>query len=97
MGEDFEVNLAGNFGNPVLDFINNGAEYTIIELSSFQLDKMKLNTLDYGVLLNIEPDHLDYHGSFDDYFNEMQRNLVMKLIHILSPHGLQEFKEKSLV
>ena len=28
---------------------------------------------------------------------EMQRNLVMKLIHMLSPHGLQEFKEKSLI
>ena len=27
MEEDFEVNLAGNIGNPVLDFINNGAEY----------------------------------------------------------------------
>ena len=51
----------------MLDVINNNKTYSIIELSSFQLDKMNLNDLDYGVLLNIAPDHLDYHGSFEAY------------------------------
>jgi UDP-N-acetylmuramoylalanine--D-glutamate ligase len=51
--ERFEVNLIGNIGEPVLDYLNNGAKYSVIELSSFQLDKMKVNKLDYGVLLNI--------------------------------------------
>lgn len=92
MEEDFEVNLAGNIGNPVLDFINNGAEYTIIELSSFQLDKMKLNTLDYGVLLNIEPDHLDYHGSFDDYFNAKQKiRNAKKFSDEVNPYALSSW------
>ena len=71
--ERFEVNLVGNIGEPVLDYLNNGAKYSIIELSSFQLDKMKVNKLDYGILLNIEPDHLDYHGSFTNYFNSKQK------------------------
>ena len=71
--ERFEVNLIGNIGEPVLDYLNNGAKYSVIELSSFQLDKMKVNKLDYGVLLNIQADHLDYHGSFANYFNSKQR------------------------
>ena len=32
-------NLIGNIGNPVLDFINNNKDFSIIELSSFQLRK----------------------------------------------------------
>ena len=58
--------LVGNIGNPVLDNINKCA-YSIIELSSFQLEKAKFLELDFGVLLNIEPDHIDHHGSFAEY------------------------------
>ena len=60
-------NLIGNIGNTMLDYINNGKKFSIIELSSFQLDKMDHNHLDYGILLNIEEDHLDYHGNFTSY------------------------------
>jgi UDP-N-acetylmuramoylalanine-D-glutamate ligase len=42
----------------MLDYINNHKEFSIIELSSFQLDKMKKNKLDYGILLNIDVDHI---------------------------------------
>ena len=73
--QEFGVNLIGNFGNPVLDDINNGNEYSIIELSSFQLHKMNKNKLDFGVLLNIEPDHLDYHKDFLSYKAAKERIL----------------------
>jgi len=59
--------LIGNIGKPVLDNINTGCEYSIIELSSFQLEKVKEIKLDLGVLLNIAPDHIDHHGSFKEY------------------------------
>ena len=63
--------LIGNIGNPVLDNINTGSsfdcKYSIIELSSFQLEKVFKIKLDIGVLLNITPDHIDYHGSFKEY------------------------------
>ena len=48
--------LVGNIGTPVLDKINS-CSYSIIELSSFQLEKVKKLKLDFGVLLNIAPDH----------------------------------------
>ena len=54
-------NLIGNIGNPVLDSINNHKKFSIIELSSFQLEKMKINKLDYGILLNIDTGQLDNH------------------------------------
>ena len=59
--------LIGNIGKPVLDNINTGPAYSIIELSSFQLEKVKEIKLDLGVLLNIAPDHIDHHGSFKEY------------------------------
>ncbi|SVB05824.1 uncharacterized protein METZ01_LOCUS158678, partial [marine metagenome] len=59
--------LIGNIGKPVLDNINTGCEYSIIELSSFQIEKVKEIKLDLGVLLNIAPDHIDHHGSFKEY------------------------------
>ena len=67
--------ILGNFGRPLLDSINSKKKYSIIELSSFQLEKMKDNFLDFGVLLNIAPDHIDHHGSFDNYINAKNRIL----------------------
>ena len=61
-----ESQLVGNIGTPVLDNINS-CRYSIIELSSFQLEKMKEIQLDLGVLLNISPDHIDHHGNFEEY------------------------------
>ena len=67
--------ILGNFGRPLLDSINSKKRYSIIELSSFQLEKMKDNLLDFGILLNISPDHIDHHGSFNNYLNAKNRIL----------------------
>ena len=61
-----ESQLVGNIGTPVLDNINS-SRYSIIELSSFQLEKIKEIHLDLGVLLNISPDHIDHHVNFENY------------------------------
>ena len=73
--------LIGNIGKPVLDNINTGRAYSIIELSSFQLEKVKEIKLDLGVLLNIAPDHIDHHGSFKEYSrvkNRIKESKVFK-------------------
>ncbi|MBD63499.1 MAG: UDP-N-acetylmuramoylalanine--D-glutamate ligase [Gammaproteobacteria bacterium] len=64
--------LIGNIGSPVLDNIDS-SKYSIIELSSFQLEKVKDIKIDFGVLLNIAPDHIDHHGSFEEYKNVKNR------------------------
>ena len=64
--------LIGNIGKPVLDSINSCA-YSIIELSSFQLEKVHDIQLDLGVLLNIAPDHIDHHGTLAEYIRVKNR------------------------
>ena len=76
--EEYSTNLVGNIGKPVLDVLNNGKKYSIIELSSFQLDKVSNVDLDYGILLNIDSDHLDYHENIEDYIQSKKRILEAK-------------------
>ena len=100
-------NLIGNIGNTMLDKINNNRDYSVIELSSFQLDKMKKNSLDYGVLLNIDIDHLDYHGEFELYKLAKEKILQAKesisfemdpykLFHWITKSKAEEIKFKNL-
>ena len=83
------ASLVGNIGNTLLDNINK-AKYSIIELSSFQLDKMIKNELDYGILLNIDKDHLDYHGNFKSYKKAKEKILQAKksISNELDPYKL---------
>lgn len=68
------VGLAGNVG---LSFAKQVAETDkdiyVLEISSFQLDDMYTVSLDYAVLLNITPDHLDRYESYQDYIKSKFR------------------------
>ena len=61
--------VAGNVGRALTDVAEEvGPETTVVcELSSFQLEDVSAFTCDVAVLLNLEPDHLDRHGSFEAY------------------------------
>ena len=59
----------GNIGNPLLDNIKHTNKYTVIEVSSFQLEKMKKNYFDFSIITNIQNDHIDFHGNFENYKN----------------------------
>jgi len=61
----------GNVGEPVISVLDSGddLDYLALELSSFQLDWSNLARFEAAALLNIAPDHIDWHGSFDDYAN----------------------------
>ncbi|TMM06343.1 MAG: UDP-N-acetylmuramoyl-L-alanine--D-glutamate ligase [Actinobacteria bacterium] len=61
--------VAGNVGRALTDVAEEvGPETTVVcELSSFQLEDVSEFTCDVAVLLNLEPDHLDRHGSFEAY------------------------------
>jgi UDP-N-acetylmuramoylalanine--D-glutamate ligase len=63
------VEVAGNVGTAlteVAERIEPGVS-VVCELSSFQLEDVHLLACDVAVLLNLEPDHLDRHGSFEAY------------------------------
>ena len=59
----------GNIGNPLLDNIMHTNKYTVIEVSSFQLEKMKKNYFDFSIITNIQNDHIDFHGNYENYKN----------------------------
>lgn len=60
------AHVAGNVGRP-LTAVEPGVETVVCELSSFQLEDIVELRPRVAVLLNLEPDHLDRHGSLDAY------------------------------
>lgn len=63
------AHACGNIGEPVCDVapISGLDDVLVMELSSFQLRFAETLTPSIGVLLNIAPDHLDWHPSFGAY------------------------------
>ena len=61
--------VAGNVGRALseLDGEVEPEQLVVVELSSFQLEDVDRFRPRIAVLLNLEPDHLDRHGSFDAY------------------------------
>jgi UDP-N-acetylmuramoylalanine--D-glutamate ligase len=63
------VIVGGNIGETVLDRLEGitPEHWVVLELSSFQLESVDWPRLHVGVILNITPDHLDRHGTFERY------------------------------
>ena len=59
--------LAGNIGQPVLDYFHEQPEYLILELSSFQLETISSMSPAVACVLNVSDDHLDRHGDLATY------------------------------
>lgn len=60
--------IGGNFGLPACEIIDPGTKGIIIlELSSYQLDGASRLSLHAAAIINITPDHIDYHDDFDTY------------------------------
>jgi UDP-N-acetylmuramoylalanine--D-glutamate ligase len=61
--------VGGNIGTPVVDLVAQSTEESIdvLEVSSFQLETIEKFRPWIAVVLNITPDHLDRHGSFENY------------------------------
>ncbi|MBZ2173673.1 UDP-N-acetylmuramoyl-L-alanine--D-glutamate ligase [Schnuerera sp. xch1] len=65
----FSTHVSGNIGVGILwDILNSKKDdIFVIEASSFQLESTKKFTPNVSVILNITPDHLNWHGSFENY------------------------------
>jgi UDP-N-acetylmuramoylalanine--D-glutamate ligase len=59
----------GNIGTPILDCIRDeiGYDALVVELSSFQLHYLGHIEPFASAVLNIDQDHIDWHGSFEEY------------------------------
>lgn len=59
--------LCGNIGTPVLETLALQAELTVVEVSSFQLERCAPLRADVATVLNISADHMDRYQSLADY------------------------------
>ncbi len=60
----------GNIGKPLIEIISEydkNTDYYVLEISSFQIYYSPTLACDIAVCLNITPDHLDWHGSLENY------------------------------
>lgn len=69
MSNGFETYLAGNIGIPLFSHLDQATSNAVwvLEVSSFQLETIRTWHPHIGILLNVTPDHLDRHGTFDHY------------------------------
>ena len=67
--------VGGNIGVPVVGLIDQSTDETwsVLEVSSFQLESTIQFHPSIAVILNITPDHLDRHGSFENYARAKER------------------------
>jgi UDP-N-acetylmuramoylalanine--D-glutamate ligase len=74
----------GNIGIPFSQIVldNPECEVAVLELSSYQLEMSQDLDLDAGCLLNVTPDHLARHGSFEAYVDAK-----LRLLEMLKPHA----------
>jgi UDP-N-acetylmuramoylalanine--D-glutamate ligase len=69
------TSIGGNIGTPLLALVEASTDptVTVAEISSFQLETIEAFRPEIGVLLNLTPDHLDRHGTFEEYARAKMR------------------------
>ena len=70
-----QSHLVGNIGKPMLEALLQPVEesdWFVLELSSYQLEDVKYGP-DIAVFLSFFPEHLNYHGTLEAYFNGKAR------------------------
>ena len=81
--------IGGNFGYPACLINDPGHEGVIIlELSSYQLDGIKKLKLDIASIINISPDHIEFHETFDKYISSK-----LKILSCLNINGVLVFNK----
>ena len=67
--------VGGNIGTAVTSLIDSSREqqWNVLELSSFQLESIRQFRATIGVCLNVTPDHLDRHHTFEGYAAAKER------------------------
>lgn len=65
----------GNIGRPLADYADADLDFIVMELSSFQLHWASSLAVEVSIVTNLDPDHIDWHGSYEKYI-EAKANLL---------------------
>ncbi len=65
----------GNLGPPALELVGGALDWVVLEVSSFQLEAVESFRPRVAIVLNLTADHLDRHGSLEQYARTKARLL----------------------
>lgn len=79
--DGIETQVGGNIGTPLLSLAETSTDdsWTVVELSSFQLETIKEFHANVAICLNVTPNHLDRYDSFTDYAEAKHRIFTNQL------------------
>ena len=68
------VEICGNIGKPLMDYLDKSSSIDtyVVELSSYQTADIDY-TPTIGILVNLFPEHIDWHKSLDNYYRDKLR------------------------
>tara|TARA_B000000557_G_scaffold85405_1_gene68644 strand:- start:2741 stop:4105 length:1365 start_codon:yes stop_codon:yes gene_type:complete len=76
---EIKSQIGGNFGEPYSNLVLNEIKepnlfiLNILEVSSFQLEHIVHFSPNYSIILNFSPDHIDRHGSMENYIKQKMK------------------------
>ncbi len=79
--------LGGNIGKPLLDLLSDDLHFVVAELSSYQCASLQYGC-NAAVLLNLYPEHLQWHQTHENYYNDKCR--LIKLSDQAAVNGSNE-------
>lgn len=89
----YKVKLVGNIGNPVLEEVdfNEESDFVVCELSSYMLEHLEKKNY-ISVLGNIFPEHMDWHGGFEQYAKAKLNILKGSEFNIVLQKTVEEYQ-----
>jgi UDP-N-acetylmuramoylalanine--D-glutamate ligase len=88
---------AGNVGTPILEAVLHPEPYDVlaVELSSFQLHWQRSVSAVASAVLNVAPDHIDWHGSYAEYLRA--KGKIYDNTHIACVYNVADLQTEQLV
>ena len=68
LSSEYEAPVCGNIGVPPTSLLDKKTDYLVCEVSSFQLATAPTFKPQIACFLTFTPDHIDWHGGLDKYF-----------------------------
>ena len=80
------------------NMVNKGCQYCVMEVSSHSLalDRVYGVEFEVGIFTNLTRDHLDFHKTFENYYNEkfkLFKRSKIKIINIDDKYGMRVFED----
>ena len=88
---------AGNVGTPILEAVLHPQPFDVlaVELSSFQLHWQRSISAVASAVLNVAPDHLDWHGSYAEYLRA--KGKIYDNTHLACVYNVADIQTEQLV